>query len=113
MDNTTLLMDQAAAAAFREFPSRRSSAAGTRTSPASRNRLKDFPPSFSGNGKTSAATLKGSAICRTPPQNKLKPGKKRVEAAAKEDEFGGTQFPEEVQHILTDDLENPLTEVRT
>ena len=46
-------------------------------------------------------------------QNKLEAAKKRVEAAAKEDEFGGTQFPEEVQHILTDDLENPLTEVRT
>ena len=46
-------------------------------------------------------------------QNKLEAAKKRVKAAAEEDEFGGTQFPEEVQHILTDDLEKPFTEVRT
>ena len=49
MDNTTLLMDQAAAAAFM----------GISVTPF--KRLKDFPLSSTGNGKTSASMWTDSA----------------------------------------------------
>lgn len=60
MDNTTLLMDQAAVAAFMgisvtTFKHRRYS------DKASRNRLKDYPLSSTGNGKTSASMWTDSA----------------------------------------------------